>query len=70
MKKNGRKEIDYVLCKGCGICVDMCPKHVFDRDALGKPVIARNDDCIVCHICELHCPDFAIEFPEEGEANE
>ena len=32
-----RKEIDLNLCKGCGICIDICPKEVYDRDPLGNP---------------------------------
>ena len=66
-----RKEIDLALCKGCGICIDICPKTVYDRDPLGKPIMERNDDCTYCKQCLLHCPDFAIEFIplKEGEAN-
>ena len=35
-------------------------------------MIARPDDCTACLLCELHCPDFAIEVqatgaPEAGE---
>ncbi len=64
------KEINLHLCKGCGLCVDICPKAVYDRDALGKPIIARNENCTYCKQCLFHCPDFAIEFIplEEGEA--
>ena len=65
-----RKEIDLNLCKGCGICVDICPKIVYERNALGKPLIVNNENCTYCKQCLFHCPDFAIEFYEleEGEA--
>jgi 2-oxoglutarate ferredoxin oxidoreductase subunit delta len=53
--------LDLELCKACGICIDLCPEDVFDRDTLGFPVVARADDCTSCLLCELHCPDFAIE---------
>ena len=54
-------QIDLALCKACGICIELCPDKVFDRDKLAQPVIARPEDCSQCLICELHCPDFAIE---------
>ena len=50
------------LCKACGICIALCPTDVFDRDDLGYPVVARADDCTACLLCELHCPDFALEI--------
>jgi 2-oxoglutarate ferredoxin oxidoreductase subunit delta len=53
--------LDRELCKACGVCVELCPERVFDRDPLGEPVVARPYDCSQCLICELHCPDFAIE---------
>ncbi len=49
------------LCKACGICIELCPEKVFDRDKLGYPVVARPDDCTSCLLCEFHCPDFALE---------
>lgn len=54
-------QLDLELCKACGICIELCPDTVFDRDDLGYPVLARPEECSRCLICELHCPDFAIE---------
>jgi 2-oxoglutarate ferredoxin oxidoreductase subunit delta len=54
-------QVDLELCKACGVCVELCPEKVFDRARLGEPIVARPDDCSQCLICELHCPDFAIE---------
>jgi 2-oxoglutarate ferredoxin oxidoreductase subunit delta len=52
-------------CKACGICVELCPKKVFDTDRDGYPVIARGLDCTQCAICWTHCPDFAITSTEK-----
>ena len=53
--------LDLELCKVCGICIELCPEDVFDRDKLGYPIVARADDCTSCLLCALHCPDFAFE---------
>lgn len=56
-------------CKSCGICIEFCPKSVFSRDNMGRPVIERADACIGCRFCEAHCPDFAISIAEGEEEN-
>ena len=56
-------------CKGCGLCIAFCPASVFDTDPEGHPVVARQEDCIACQWCVVHCPDFAI-FVEEIDASD
>jgi len=71
MAKKKLKEhvVNREWCKGCGICVAMCPKKVLELDANEKAFAARPADCIVCRLCEQICPDLAIEvIGEETKA--
>ena len=47
-------------CTGCGDCVVACPSHVFDLTPDGSPVIARQDQCQTCFLCELYCEADAL----------
>jgi len=47
-------------CKKCGICVEFCPAKVFTKNTDNTPVPQHKENCIGCRICELRCPDFAI----------
>lgn len=52
-------------CKGCAICVDVCPKNVFAMKRF-KAIVTDQDACIVCGRCEEACPDFCLEIiPDE-----
>ena len=59
--------IDREWCKGCGICIHFCAKYVLEFDSQGKAVAVRPEDCIACKLCELRCPDLAIQILEDQE---
>lgn len=60
--KTKKIEINYKWCKACGICYNLCPKGVYDKDQFGKVVIKNIEACIGCRICEDHCPDYCIKI--------
>ena len=73
MAKRKLKEhiINMDWCKGCGICVEFCPKNVLELNPSEKVIPARPENCIACQLCELRCPDFAIEVAvEESDPHE
>ncbi len=55
------------FCKGCEICVEVCPKGVLemidvnDRWEGTLVDIVNIETCNACMLCEVQCPDFAIE---------
>ena len=59
-------------CKGCGLCVDVCPKQVLAlaEEQINKkghhPVVAvKPEACIGCAFCATMCPDCIIKV-EKG----
>jgi indolepyruvate ferredoxin oxidoreductase beta subunit len=55
-----RLEIIAAWCKGCDICVKVCPERCLALDASRVVVIADPEACSGCRVCEWLCPDFAI----------
>ncbi|MBI4493331.1 MAG: ferredoxin family protein [Chloroflexi bacterium] len=53
--------IDTPRCTGCGLCLYECGALVFAFDAEAyKAVVARNQSCVDCFICQETCPEHAI----------
>ncbi|MGI5874498.1 MAG: 4Fe-4S binding protein [Bacillota bacterium] len=55
------------LCKGCGLCIEKCPKHDIgwtDRLGIyGAPTVESGrgeEGCIACKTCQNICPECAI----------
>lgn len=59
------------LCKGCGLCIQKCPKKCMSwSDILGvygTPSVEINNECISCGICQQFCPDGAIAVNKKGK---
>lgn len=54
-------------CKGCMLCVNACKAGVLEKSEVrGKlgyllPKASSPDKCVACMMCELVCPEMAIE---------
>ncbi len=53
-------EIDEAWCKGCDICVALCPEHCLALTARQVATVKRAEACTGCRVCEWLCPDFAV----------
>jgi DNA-directed RNA polymerase subunit D len=47
-------KIDQTKCDGCGKCVDICPKKVFEKNG-DKVKVANEIECILCEDCVEAC---------------
>jgi 2-oxoglutarate ferredoxin oxidoreductase subunit delta len=72
-KKNETKEIliDDQYCKGCCLCISVCPRKVLSRGdrrsraGYAMPQITHLQECISCMLCEMTCPDMALTVVQE-----
>jgi len=69
----GKIIIDIERCKGCGLCISVCPKNgIVISKSLNKagyfpaqPV--NNSDCTGCAMCAIVCPEAGIEVYREDD---
>lgn len=70
---HGEVHIIKERCKGCGFCVEYCPKDIlelaseFNSKGYHPPIVTDGSQCVHCQLCEVICPEFAIFCTLEGE---
>jgi 2-oxoglutarate ferredoxin oxidoreductase subunit delta len=72
----GKITISEKHCKGCLLCIDVCPKKCLlpgDTLSAGGIKIVKLDpdaECIACLRCTAICPDGAITIEVEDDSDE
>ena len=55
-------------CKGCGLCISVCPKKIlvfsdhFNSSGYHPATCKSPEECIGCAMCARTCPDVVIEI--------
>lgn len=64
--------VDEGFCKGCGLCVSVCPVNIMKLDpdvitpkGYHPALCTDNDRCTGCCSCAMICPDVAITVYRE-----
>ncbi len=71
MPVKGWIEVDEHYCKGCELCVSVCPQDVLSMNLEVltpkgyHPAYLHADGCTGCAICAVVCPDAAITVYRE-----
>ena len=66
-KIHGAVVVNTERCKGCGLCIHACPKHLLALEKKhinkkGHTPVCMTDvtQCIGCAFCAIMCPDCVI----------
>jgi 2-oxoglutarate ferredoxin oxidoreductase subunit delta len=53
-------------CKGCGICIALCPVKILEFSknlnsrGVSYPEVIDQESCTECFNCMIYCPDMAV----------
>lgn len=69
----GKIIINTERCKGCGLCVAVCPKSsiIISKKSNKSgyfPAESSNAECTGCALCAIICPEVVIEVFREEDA--
>ena len=72
MPAKGMIKVDELYCKGCELCIAVCPQEVLalDMDTLTAkgyhPVHLIAEGCTGCAVCALVCPEASLTVYREA----
>ncbi len=75
MAYKGKVTIDRERCKGCGLCVEFCPRSNMELDKMinqqgyNPAIVTDEEKCNGCGFCFLVCPDVVIEVEKIKEGS-
>ena len=68
----GQIKVDEIICKGCGLCVQVCPfgiielsKKRINAKGYHPAELIDKQKCTGCASCATMCPDTAITVERE-----
>lgn len=71
MSKKVKITIDKEKCKGCMLCISVCPQKILIKSedvnskGLEYVIVTHPEKCTGCGSCYTMCPDSGIEISEE-----
>ncbi len=68
----GKVSFNQEICKGCSLCVSVCPVKIISLDlkkinssGYNPATVVELDKCIGCGNCAIICPDCVITVERE-----
>lgn len=64
----GKPEIDQERCKGCELCIEVCPEKIlkmsagFNKQGQQFATCFAAERCTACMSCAVICPDSAVRI--------
>ncbi len=64
----GKVTFNEDICKGCELCVSVCPKkiislnkNIINQKGYNPAYVTDQNECIACGNCAIMCPDSVIK---------